>query len=151
MIKLSQSPRNIRNRRWYRRNRLKVTQLQKEYRLRNLEKCKARVQRYKENNREKIAAYRKKWERQNAHRRFEASLKRRYRITSHIYYTILRKQKGGCALCECKEGRKGGRLFIDHCHKSKKVRGLLCTKCNSILGMANDRVDLLRKAIKYLK
>ena len=42
-------------------------------------------------------------------------------------------------------------LVIDHCHKTHKVRGLLCHICNTALGQLNDSIDLLKKSIEYLE
>lgn len=66
------------------------------------------------------------------------------------YGYILEKQGGVCAICKkkCSSGRA---LAIDHCHKTNKVRGLLCTRCNRGLGFFLDRPDLLVKASEYLK
>lgn len=43
------------------------------------------------------------------------------------------------------------RLCIDHCHNTQIVRGILCTKCNTGLGMFDDNIEKLQAAIKYLK
>jgi hypothetical protein len=40
--------------------------------------------------------------------------------------------------------------MVDHNHKTGAVRGLLCCKCNFILGHADDDVGILRRAISYL-
>lgn len=40
---------------------------------------------------------------------------------------------------------------VDHCHATKAVRGILCVKCNSLLGYAKDDVEILKKAIAYLE
>ena len=40
---------------------------------------------------------------------------------------------------------------MDHCHKTKKIRGLLCHTCNSGLGMFKDNIEYLKNAIKYLE
>lgn len=42
-------------------------------------------------------------------------------------------------------------FHIDHCHRTNKFRGLLCSNCNSGLGLFNDSIEKLRSAIKYLK
>jgi hypothetical protein len=43
------------------------------------------------------------------------------------------------------------RLSVDHCHNTGKIRGILCTKCNTGLGSFKDNIELLMNAIKYLK
>jgi len=61
---------------------------------------------------------------------------------------MLTAQNFSCALCQ-KE--KDYDLYVDHCHTTGKVRGLLCATCNSILGFCNDDVELLKRSIDYLK
>ena len=63
------------------------------------------------------------------------------------FFRLLRIQEGKCAICG---DQKGMRLKIDHCHKSQRVRGLLCTKCNTGLGHFNDDPELLVRAKNYL-
>lgn len=43
-----------------------------------------------------------------------------------------------------------GGLYVDHCHSSGKVRGLLCAKCNQLLGACKDNIVILKSAIDYL-
>lgn len=50
-----------------------------------------------------------------------------------------------CAICGDKK-----KLSVDHCHETKKIRSLLCIKCNTMLGNCKESVDILKKAIKYL-
>ena len=50
-----------------------------------------------------------------------------------------------CMICGSEE-----RLCIDHCHTTSKVRGILCSKCNTGLGMFRDNIEYLAEAIKYL-
>ena len=66
---------------------------------------------------------------------FDRYLQNTYHITAETYYKMLAKQGGKCAICK----RKPVRLCIDHNHKTGKVRGLLCPRCNSSLGL----IDLL--------
>lgn len=56
-----------------------------------------------------------------------------------------------CEICGKINTHKNSALFIDHDHTTGEVRGLLCHKCNTALGHANDNVELLQKMIKYLK
>lgn len=75
---------------------------------------------------------------------------RRYGITADEYTNMFESQNGKCKICsqECPTGRV---LAVDHCHKTGKVRGLLCTKCNTALGMLNDNIKYFEIAIEYLK
>ena len=90
----------------------------------------------------------------NEHIKWKSFIQRTYGITAEDYYDMLVAQNNKCAICESEEVNNSrvssGKLFIDHCHTSGKVRGLLCSKCNHSIGLLNDDVDLLRKAINYL-
>ena len=66
-------------------------------------------------------------------------------------------QKGCCSICDDKlpdlmayENRKRG-YAIDHNHETGKFRGILCLNCNSLLGMAKDSSEVLKRAIQYLE
>lgn len=72
--------------------------------------------------------------------------KARYNLTPEDYAKMYARQKGGCAIC-----KRPVRLGVDHSHKTKKVRGLLCDHCNLLLGHAQDNIKILRAAIRYLK
>lgn len=87
-------------------------------------------------------------EKRNAKAR-ASSFKRRYGITLDERDAMIFDQNERCAIC--------GRLFsmstrpeIDHCHLTGKVRGILCTFCNSLLGYAKDSQLILKNAQKYL-
>jgi hypothetical protein len=71
-----------------------------------------------------------------------------YGLTLDSYNSMLLAQSNKCLICEISSERK---LYVDHCHKSKKVRGLLCQPCNSILGFAKDQPWILQNAAEYLK
>lgn len=77
----------------------------------------------------------------------ESRIKRRYGITQEQRAALLLAQDGACAICS----RTDRLLCIDHCHKSGKVRALLCRQCNLILGAAADSTAVLDRAIAYLK
>lgn len=71
-----------------------------------------------------------------------------YRITVEQYDTMFTRQKGVCALCH--RPPKSRRLDVDHCHKTGRVRGLLCWWCNKKLAIARHTPEVLRRAVKYL-
>jgi hypothetical protein len=58
-----------------------------------------------------------------------------YGLTLADYDRMVAAQGGRCALCAKKPKT---RLCVDHCHATRKVRRLLCRKCNSMLGFADD-------------
>jgi hypothetical protein len=75
-------------------------------------------------------------------------LKRRYGITKEDYTNMLIQQNNGCAICGEVDHDKP--LHVDHDHNTRKVRGLLCVRCNTMLGKARDNITILNKAINYL-
>jgi len=81
-------------------------------------------------------------------------LKHKYNITFKDYLEIWNNQNGVCAICGQPETKtvKGtlSMLSVDHNHKTGKIRGLLCFKCNTTLGRINDSSDVLKKMIDYL-
>ena len=85
----------------------------------------------------------------------EVKFKNKYGITFEDYGTILKKQKGLCAICFHPEklAKYGNILFlcVDHCHKTGKIRGLLCNACNRALGLLDDSPDRLDMAASYLR
>lgn len=56
------------------------------------------------------------------------------------------KQENRCAIC-----RNPAKLCIDHCHKTSKVRGLLCHPCNVSLGLMKDSFSNLIRAADYIR
>ena len=80
-------------------------------------------------------------------------LRSKYGITLIEYNTMLAQQNGVCAICnEYNVDRKGThkRMPVDHDHKTGAVRGILCNRCNLLLGKAGDNIELLSAAINYL-
>ena len=71
-----------------------------------------------------------------------------YGITLEDYNLMFEEQKGECAICFEKPTKK---LYVDHCHTTGKVRGLLCQHCNFVLGQAKDNEQILLNAITYLQ
>jgi len=76
-------------------------------------------------------------------------LKASYGLSIQDYQTMLKDQNNACALCGRSEEYKA--LSVDHDHKTGKVRGLLCNKCNTALGFFQDNIETVSKALDYLK
>lgn len=78
-------------------------------------------------------------------------LKRTFGITEEQYESIKRIQDGKCAICgKDEKDARGGMLCVDHCHNSRKIRGLLCFECNIALGNFHDDLNILRRAAEYI-
>lgn len=87
---------------------------------------------------------------QSARRRRTPSV--RFTVPKAEYQRLLQKQDCRCAICGSISGSNGrnDRLAVDHCHNTNEVRGLLCHRCNTAIGLMRDDVDLLASAIRYL-
>ena len=84
-------------------------------------------------------------------RRREWDMQSRYNISIARYEEMLAEQHGRCACCGTTEPGGGKRTFyVDHCHESGDVRGLLCHKCNSGLGALGDNLDGVMNMVYYL-
>lgn len=77
-----------------------------------------------------------------------AGLWQRYGITVEQYNSLVDKQNGTCAICQ--QPPKKQFLYVDHCHETGRIRGLLCAGCNAALGVFKDSVEMLERAIGYL-
>ena len=77
----------------------------------------------------------------------KATLKRKYGITHDEFVSMVAAQGGRCAVCGITPHT---RLAVDHDHATRKVRGLLCTNCNTGIGLFKDSIKLLRAACAYL-
>lgn len=78
-------------------------------------------------------------------------LKREYGLTPEQWNDLFSSQNGCCKICNIHSSEIKKPLAVDHCHKSGKVRGLLCYHCNWLIGHAKDDKDILSSAIKYLE
>jgi len=125
------------NAEWRRRNPERYLQHGKLYRQRHPEKV-------RQVNR---AYYAKTKEKQREYGRV-SHLRRKYGLSSKQVEVIWKNQNEVCALCL---RPITGKKLVDHCHKTGKFRGLVHRKCNAILGMADDDLQILERAIVYLK
>lgn len=114
-------------------NRIKRREKSKAYYLKNKEKSKEAGRRYyAKYSKTKYRAYSRKYH---------------YGLTQEQFESMLREQEGKCAICfDILETP-----FVDHDHNTNKIRQLLCKKCNSFIGLANESPDILMSAIRYIQ
>lgn len=75
------------------------------------------------------------------------NLKRVHKLSIETYEEMCAKQDHKCLICK----ETPEILYVDHCHKSGKIRGLLCSACNVGLGCFRDKTESLDAAKKYLE
>lgn len=90
---------------------------------------------YYRRNKARVLAYRKR---------------KAYGITAAEELILIKKQRGLCGICS-KPFSSSKATCVDHSHDTKKIRGLLCTNCNFLLGHAKDNIAILNQAIRYLQ
>jgi hypothetical protein len=130
---------------------------QKPYKIKNIEKHREtkrlyerkRMQDpiYREKQREKSRKYYLKNKNNYKGRKHKFRILKTYGISDEDFLKMLEKQKNLCSLCGIYLNK---RKNIDHCHKTGKIRGILCTNCNMGLGLFKDSKEILGKAIIYL-
>jgi hypothetical protein len=125
----------------------KTTEQKKQY-LANRRKRYASDPEYRKKILEEVKQYHKK----NPLAKKKQSLKNLYGLSLEKFDELLAKQNNSCAICGIKNnGDKKLFPFVDHCHTTNKIRGLLCINCNQALGKFKDDIQFLKNAIKYLE
>lgn len=137
----------------------------KEYYAKNREARIAAAKQYRKDNKERLKEYdRKRYlndpivrggkhkarKKPNPEKTRNARYLRVYGITVEQYNHLLEAQNNRCAGCNKHKDDFKVKLAVDHCHKSGKVRGLLCDLCNRALGMLKDDPETLKRLIDYL-
>ena len=105
-------------------------------------------ERYKKTS-QKHLAITKKYHEENLPHYKELHLRSKYGLTMDDKIKMREVQQNKCAICE-KEFETDRHAYVDHCHKTNNVRGLLCRKCNSGLGMFEDNIEFMERAISYI-
>lgn len=130
----------------------------------NAEASKAAKKRYYERNREEVIERSAKWREENRDQYNEYcrqnrdslrargyALKRKYGITLEQYDELFEKQGGRCAVCDRHQDEFKTSLAVDHSHKTRRIRGLLCIGCNYRLVAKHEDACLLRKVAAYIE
>jgi hypothetical protein len=105
---------------------------------------------YRAEHRERLnALWRERWRASADYRERHAGTRRNklYGLSAEQYRQLLEQQNGVCAICKRRSRRA---LCVDHCHATRQVRGLLCDKCNTALGLLDDDARRVLAAVAYL-
>lgn len=136
-----------------------------QWKLKNIEQVRANNETWRENNRIRRNASRKRYYEKNKDRlltnmrkQYSANpsaaknrdLKKNYGIDINAYNALLLIQNYSCKICNRHKDEFDRALAVDHCHKTDKIRGLLCTNCNRAVGNLKDSEQLAFKAFQYL-
>lgn len=102
---------------------------------------------YRECRRKQAAQWREKYPERVSLANRNQRLRREYGIDQAEYERRYAEQHGCCKLC----GRHRAKLAVDHDHKTGAIRGLLCGKCNTGLGLLGDDAASMLRAVRYLQ
>lgn len=120
----------------------------KRYFYANKDLCHKRNKNYLLKNADKVSLRKIMYRKSNLHRE---DLWKRQGITLTLleYNEMKQAQKSLCLICKKLESGKQ-QLNVDHCHKTGRIRGLICHKCNKGLGCFNEDKNILLEAVRYL-
>ena len=90
----------------------------------------------------------RKYYQKNKERLRKEAVVKRYGISVEQYEQMFIEQNFQCALCSIHNSESP--LYVDHCHDTNEVRGLLCNKCNSLLGGFQYHYNNLNNVLAYL-
>jgi len=120
--------------------------------LQQLERRRESVRKYRKTDKAQLKARLREATPQYKQVRYDRWLKSRfgsYAVTVRAIFA--RAQNNQCKICGVPEIKLNQRLHLDHNHSTGQMRGLLCKKCNSLLGFVNDNPIILKAALGYLE
>lgn len=130
----------------------------KEYYLKNKERKIAASIKWAKKNKKRLGERLKEWRKTSpVYKEYykknnkNQNLKWNYGITIDDYNILFKLQEGKCKICERHQSEFKKALHVDHCHKTEKVRGLLCSSCNRGIGYFKEDTNILNKAVSYIQ
>lgn len=124
------------------------SEYQKQHYIKNRERERGVRKAWYEANKSKVCQQLKEQYRENPEKFMLARKLRKYGLSRESYYEMLASQKNSCAICETKFVSTPS---VDHCHSTQKVRGLLCSQCNTGLGLLKEDPAIFKSAVAYLR
>jgi len=130
---------------YYAANRDRLLQAMRERHCANRDASLKKMREYHRKNREEQARLKRERRKQNPQYFNDQKRWSKYKLTPEQFQSMLTAQGRKCAICG--DERK---LVVDHCHDTGAVRSLLCSPCNTAIGLLKEDTARLRAAIKYL-
>ena len=132
-----------------------VLQQSKEYRSENRDKILEYKKEYysRPENKDRRSEYMKDYfsKPENKDREKSRQLQKKYGITLDEYNQMFTDQNGCCAVCGKHESNQVRSLAVDHDHETGEVRELLCTSCNTSLGLLQENEEILLSMLAYIR
>lgn len=139
---------------YYAANRDAALERGRAYYQKNKKRLRAAASLWRDKNRDRIREQQRIAYRKNRPKRLDdvktRALKVLYGLSRKDFARMMLSSMGLCEICRRPEPTHGGRLCVDHDHKTGKARGLLCRACNTGLGMFRDSKNVLVLATGYL-
>lgn len=123
----------------------------KEYEKNNQEKIRQKRKVYKKNNKEKHKVNAKKYYERYPEKVRALRLKNSYNLTLDQYNKMLEMQNKSCAICRRHSSEFKRTLSVDHDHETGEVRGLLCSPCNTAIGLFRENLVIIKLAASYIE
>jgi hypothetical protein len=130
-------------------NREKIRENSKRYWQKNKARCAAANLKYRSENQDRVKELNQLWWAANKDR----LVAEKYGLTLEEYQQMLDATEGKCPICSVElvfEGKSAARACVDHDHATGKIRGIVCSRCNLLIGKAKDDAALLMRAAEYL-
>lgn len=136
---------------YYLANRDGICAQARAHRLANLKKDKKQQRANYLSHRQERLAWMKAY--YATHKKEQMAYKRmkKYGMSQDDFDALLEKQGMACAICH-RDDWPGKHLpHVDHDHKSGKIRGILCSKCNTALGLVNESLEIIKSMENYIR
>lgn len=102
-------------------------------------------------NPDRLSINSKKWYLKNPEKARNMALKRKYGITLDQFNQLSIQQEDKCPICNKHKDILDQSMSVDHCHKTGKVRALLCNPCNAAVGFIQENVENAQRLVQYIK
>lgn len=132
-------------------NKERISRLQREWNVKNREKLRIQAAERRAKNPEYARQKARNWCRRHYDKVRHQQLMIKFGISLDQYNEMAEKQGFKCSICLKHQSEMTRKLAVDHCHKTKRVRGLLCDPCNRGIALLKELPENMMRAIEHLK